>query len=98
VNGALVESVDQAVAAVEALAVLDRRLCRRSFEERFTAPLMAKNYVRVYEELVEEAVSSPGRAAMPAAEIQIAVPALVAEERQPAALFDPAGVNGLPPR
>ena len=48
VNGALVESVDQAVAAVEALAALDRRLCRRSFEERFTVARMVENYVRVY--------------------------------------------------
>jgi DNA-binding CsgD family transcriptional regulator len=37
----------QAVAAVEALAEFDRRLCRRSCEERFTAPLMARDYVRV---------------------------------------------------
>ena len=98
VNGALVESVDEAIAAVEALAAFDRRMCRHSFEERFTAPRMAKNYVRVYQELVEEAVWSPGREALPAAGIQIAVPALVAEERQPTALFDRAGVNGSPPR
>jgi glycosyltransferase involved in cell wall biosynthesis len=94
VNGAMVESVDEAIAAVEALAAFDRRLCRRSFEERFTAARMAKNYVRVYEALVEEAVWSQGRAALPAEGIQIAVPALVAEERQPAALFDQPGVNG----
>jgi glycosyltransferase involved in cell wall biosynthesis len=75
VNGALVESVDQAVAAVEALAALDRRLCRRSFEERFTAPLMAKNYVRVYEELVDEPVSSLGRSALREQGILIPVPA-----------------------
>jgi hypothetical protein len=94
VNGALVESVDEAIAAVEALAAFGRRLCRRSFEERFTAARMAKNYVRVYEALVEEAVWSQGRAALPAEGIPIAVPALVAEERQPAALFDQPGVNG----
>jgi len=99
VNGALVESVDQAVAAVEALAALDRTLCRRSFEERFTAARMAKNYVRVYEELVEDAVSSQGQAALPAAGIPIAVPAVVAaEERQPAAWLDQAGVDGSRPR
>ena len=58
VNGALVENVDEAVAAVEALAALDRTLCRRSFEERFTTCRMARNYVGVYEALVEEARSS----------------------------------------
>jgi hypothetical protein len=39
-------SFDQAVAAIEALAALDRRLCRRSFEERFTVARMVENYVR----------------------------------------------------
>ena len=87
------------VAAVEALAALDRRQCRRSFEERFTAARMVENYVRVYEELVEEPVSSPGRSALPGRGISIPVPALVAaEERQPAAWLDQAGVNGSRPR
>jgi glycosyltransferase involved in cell wall biosynthesis len=99
VNGALVESVDEAIAAVEALAAFDRRLCRRSFEERFTAPRMARNYVRVYEELVDEAVWSPSRAALPAAGIQIAVPALVAaEKREPAAWHDRTCIDGSRPR
>jgi glycosyltransferase involved in cell wall biosynthesis len=88
VNGALVENIDEAVAAVEALAALDRRLCRRSFEQRFTTARMARDYVDVYGELVEEA-SSPARAALPPAGIPMATPALVAaEERQSAALVD----------
>jgi glycosyltransferase involved in cell wall biosynthesis len=89
VNGALVESIEEAVAAVEALAALDRRLCRRSFEERFTTARMARDYVGVYGELVEEAGSPPARAALPAAGIPMAVPALVAaEERHSAAWVD----------
>ena len=68
VNGALVESVDQAVAAVAAMPAVDRTLCRRSFEQRFTTARMARDYVRVYEGLVEEAGSSPRHAALPAAE------------------------------
>jgi glycosyltransferase involved in cell wall biosynthesis len=88
VNGALVQSVDQAVAAVEALAALDRRRCRRSFEERFTTARMVENYVRVYEELVEEPLSSPGRSALPVRGIPISIPELVvAEERQPPVWF-----------
>jgi glycosyltransferase involved in cell wall biosynthesis len=86
VNGALVESVEEAVAAVEALATLDRRLCRRSFEERFTAARMARNYVGVYEELAEEAPSPQRRAPSPARVIRLPAPALVAaDERQPTA-------------
>jgi glycosyltransferase involved in cell wall biosynthesis len=88
VNGALVESVDQAVAAVEALSALDRSLCRRSFEERFTTARMARDYVGVYEALVE-AEPPPSRVALPAAGIPIAVPPVVAaEERQSAAWVD----------
>lgn len=41
--------MDEAAAAVEALAALDRALCRRSFEGRFTAARMAKNYIGVYD-------------------------------------------------
>ena len=83
VNGALVESVDQAVAAVEALPALDRTLCRRSFEERFTTARMARDYVGVYEALAKEQVLSPGRAALPTAGIPIAVPLPVAAEERP---------------
>jgi glycosyltransferase involved in cell wall biosynthesis len=99
VNGALAESVDQAVAAVEALSALDRALCRRSFEERFTTARMARDYIGVYEALVEEAVSPTGRGALPPAGIPIAVPALVAaEKRQPTAWLDHTGVDGSRPR
>jgi hypothetical protein len=94
VNGALVESVDQAVAAVGALAALDRSRCRRSFEQRFTTARMARNYVSVYERLVEVAASAPG-AARPAAGIPIAVPALLAAEApQPAAWLDQPASTG----
>jgi glycosyltransferase involved in cell wall biosynthesis len=87
VNGALVESIDEAVGAVEALAALDRRRCRRSFEQRFTTARMARDYVGVYAELVEEAASFPGRAALPAAEIPIGVPGL----SQPRSRSQPRG-------
>ena len=95
VNGFLVESAGEAVVAVQALAALDRRLCRRSFEERFTTARMVENYVRVYEDLVEEPVSSPGRSALPQQGISIPIPAPVAAEaRQPRAWLEQAGVNG----
>jgi glycosyltransferase involved in cell wall biosynthesis len=99
VNGVLVESVDQAVAAVETLAALDRTLCRRSFEERFTTARMAKDYVRVYATLVEEGVRSPRRAALSAAGMPSAIPGWVAaEERQPAAWVDQTGVEESRPQ
>jgi glycosyltransferase involved in cell wall biosynthesis len=99
VNGALVESIDQAVAAVEKLAALDRTLCRRSFEQRFTTARMARDYARVYKALLVEAISSTGRATLPAARIPVAVPALApAEKRHPAAWLDRSGFDGPEPR
>jgi glycosyltransferase involved in cell wall biosynthesis len=99
VNGALAGSVDPAVAAVEALATLDRRQCRRSFEERFTAARMVEDYVRVYEDLVEEPLLSPGRSALPQQGISILVPAPVAAEApQPRAWLEQARVNGSRPQ
>jgi len=51
-TGFIVEDVDGAVEAVKQIDLIDRRACRRRFEERFTAKLMSSNYVRMYESLV----------------------------------------------
>jgi glycosyltransferase involved in cell wall biosynthesis len=50
-TGFIVDSVDEAVAAVGRLASISRRDCRAAFEERFTADRMAREYVRAYETL-----------------------------------------------
>ncbi|MDQ8755716.1 glycosyltransferase family 4 protein [Sphingosinicella sp. LHD-64] len=50
-SGFLVESIDEAVAAVDAAASLSRRLVRTAFEERFTADRMARDYVALYQAL-----------------------------------------------
>jgi len=49
VSGFVVSSIDEAVAAVERAAALDRRRCRRRFEERFTAERMANDYLAIYD-------------------------------------------------
>jgi len=51
VTGFVVDSIDDAVAAVERARTLDRRACRLRFEERFTADLMAQRYVECYRRL-----------------------------------------------
>jgi glycosyltransferase involved in cell wall biosynthesis len=51
-TGFIVESEDQAVAAVHKLASLDRRTVRGIFETRFSARRMAEDYVSVYERLI----------------------------------------------
>ena len=47
-TGFIVDSEDEAVRAVGQLDKLDRRVVRRVFQERFTADVMARNYLRLY--------------------------------------------------
>ena len=51
-SGYLVESIDEAVAAVHAAAALSRDGVRAAFDERFTSARMAKDYVDLYQSLV----------------------------------------------
>src|SRR5690606_21302907 len=48
VTGFIVRSEEEAVAAVEKAAALDRGRIRAVFERRFTARVMAENYLRLY--------------------------------------------------
>ncbi len=52
-SGALVDSIDDAVAAVKALGSVDRTAVRACFEEHFTADRMARDYVRLFERALE---------------------------------------------
>jgi glycosyltransferase involved in cell wall biosynthesis len=58
-SGFIVESIDASADAVRRLGELDRRVVRRTFEERFTAERMTRDYVRVYERLLAER-TAPG--------------------------------------
>jgi glycosyltransferase involved in cell wall biosynthesis len=51
-NGFLVESVDEAVNAVNRLGRIDRHDCRAWVEDRFTAERMVSDYLRVYEQVL----------------------------------------------
>ena len=51
VTGFIVDTVDDAVRAVDRIDTLDRSGCRRVFEERFDAARMARDYVEVYSAL-----------------------------------------------
>jgi glycosyltransferase involved in cell wall biosynthesis len=53
VTGFVVDSVDDAVAALAACASLDRRLIRETFERRFSATRMTDDYLQIYEHLLE---------------------------------------------
>ena len=51
-NGFLVDSLDEAVAAVHESANLDRRAVRASVEERFAVERMVDDYLAVYHRVV----------------------------------------------
>jgi glycosyltransferase involved in cell wall biosynthesis len=60
VTGFVVDSVDEAVQAVERVSGIRRRACRQVFEERFNVARMAQDYVEVYRRL-EYARTEPAR-------------------------------------
>lgn len=51
-TGFVVNNTDEAVQAVNRLGELDRAVIRNRFEERFSAPRMARDYVEIYRRLV----------------------------------------------
>ena len=57
-TGFLVDTVDEARAAMAQLLSLDRWLVRRRFEERFLASGMAKQYVTLYQRLLRSTKTS----------------------------------------
>jgi glycosyltransferase involved in cell wall biosynthesis len=52
-TGFIVEHFDDAVEAMRGLPKLSRARCREVFDQRFTAARMARDYVDVYERLIE---------------------------------------------
>ena len=51
VTGFVVESIEEAVQAVERAGALSRTECRRTFERRFSASRMAHDYLEIYRRL-----------------------------------------------
>jgi glycosyltransferase involved in cell wall biosynthesis len=52
VTGFIVDSVDEAVAAIPLTKALDRGAIRRRFEERFSVERMARDYVMLYRDIL----------------------------------------------
>jgi glycosyltransferase involved in cell wall biosynthesis len=52
VTGFIVNSVDEAVAAVRRCESLDRNACHAQFQKRFTSSRMANEYVALYEQII----------------------------------------------
>ena len=53
-TGFIVHDQAQAIAAAHCLDRIDRRTCRATFERRFAAPVMARQYLEKYVRLIEE--------------------------------------------
>jgi glycosyltransferase involved in cell wall biosynthesis len=53
VNGLIVDSIESAAAALRSVDRIDRAACRATFERRFTAERMARDYVTLYKALRE---------------------------------------------
>jgi glycosyltransferase involved in cell wall biosynthesis len=53
INGRIVDSEEEGIAALPGILSYDRRVVRRRFEERFTATRMAQDYVSAYRRLLK---------------------------------------------
>ena len=61
VTGFIVNSEDEAVRAVDRAPSLDRQRCRRVFERRFSAQRMTRDYLLLYDRLIEAATVGRGK-------------------------------------
>jgi glycosyltransferase involved in cell wall biosynthesis len=59
VTGFIVDTIDEAVNAVQQAAVLDRAACRAEFMKCFSAPKMAQQYVKLYQASVRAKSAVP---------------------------------------
>lgn len=57
-NGFIVSSTKEAVSIIHQLKNIDRDKIRSSFEQRFTSERMAKDYLRIYQQLINSQVIS----------------------------------------
>jgi glycosyltransferase involved in cell wall biosynthesis len=60
ITGFVVDDVDALAAAIDRVATLDRRACRRRAEERFGFGRMVDDYERAYETVIETATAGAG--------------------------------------
>ena len=61
VTGFIVDDMDQAVAAVDKIASIERAACRNAFEKRFTATQMAERYIDLFQAMLNTSISSPSQ-------------------------------------
>lgn len=67
VTGFIVDNMEQAAEAARRVASLDRRACRRAFEQRFSARRMSNDYLRAYQRVINLTSSKVSANALPLA-------------------------------
>jgi glycosyltransferase involved in cell wall biosynthesis len=60
VTGFIVDDLEQAIQAAGRIGSIDRRLCRKKFEDRFTAERMAQDYLQIYHRIQSEKILANG--------------------------------------
>jgi glycosyltransferase involved in cell wall biosynthesis len=53
-NGFLVSNMQEAVSALKKIPTIDRQFCRNIVEKKFTASKMADNYIKIYEQIINQ--------------------------------------------
>lgn len=67
-TGAVVDTMDEAIPALERILTMDRAAVRRTFETRFTASRMANDYVDLYESILNTRADRVSAASVPVRE------------------------------
>jgi glycosyltransferase involved in cell wall biosynthesis len=65
ITGAIVDSMEEAIAALPQVLALDRQVVRRRFEQRFSAARMASDYVALYRSLLVSPLRPIGKELLP---------------------------------
>lgn len=60
-TGFIVNDMDEMKRALQHLKTIDREECHRVFEERFSASRMARDYVAIYQQLLESKRTPAGK-------------------------------------
>jgi len=58
-SGFIVDNMDDAVRATKEAGALDRAACRAEFMQRFSAPIMAQQYVKLYQSIIAARSAAP---------------------------------------
>ena len=53
-DGFVVDNFNEFLNAINEIETISRKNCRKTIENRFTSSIMAKNYIEVYQEILDQ--------------------------------------------